>query len=310
MNKLVSSKIVALTFGALVIVFLAAFYAVAVWQDPSQGPPEGNVGAPLNVSNIPQTKEGPLTIANGGGDALILRNGGDLNIYNADNSGSALLYTDNDGELITPGNLKVGSVVLRGDSSISDNLNADRIDDYHAADLLAGGIVGGCAGGLCETPPVGYHIDYDWDGDLFTARGGDCDETCPLCYPKSQAVVSIPDGKDQDCDGIIDEAIDATLLKTCDSGDIQTDKKILDSACNVWCQDRERTGGTVNCEYTYYTSNPYIRQVTFSWDSCTLTSGGSNAWPGTWCVITDDPENWGGVYSATCYCTGSGTNYQ
>jgi len=35
MNKIISSKITALTFGVLVISFLAAFYVVA-WQELSQ----------------------------------------------------------------------------------------------------------------------------------------------------------------------------------------------------------------------------------------------------------------------------------
>ena len=136
MRKQISPKTIALTFGILVISFLAAFYVVA-WQEPSEAPPLGNVSAPLNTGPTAQTKAGALAIAAGGGDALTLRNGGDLKIYNADNSGSALLYADNNGELITPGNLKVGSVTLKGDNTISTNLNADKVDDYHAADLMA-----------------------------------------------------------------------------------------------------------------------------------------------------------------------------
>jgi len=34
MNKLVSPKLVALTFGVLIVSFLAAFYVVA-WQEPT-----------------------------------------------------------------------------------------------------------------------------------------------------------------------------------------------------------------------------------------------------------------------------------
>ena len=52
--------------------------------------------------------EGLLTIDNGGGDALVIEKGGDLVIYNSDNSGSAKFYVDNDGEIITPNKLKVG----------------------------------------------------------------------------------------------------------------------------------------------------------------------------------------------------------
>ena len=94
MNKINSSKIIVLTFGVLVVCFLAAFYVVA-WQEPSQAPPEGNVATPLNISATAQTKEGDLTI---------------------------------------------GQVDIKGDGSVSTNLNSDKLDDYHAADLMAGGV--------------------------------------------------------------------------------------------------------------------------------------------------------------------------
>jgi len=42
---------------------------------------------------------------------LILKNGGDFKLYNTDNSGSAALYVDTNGEVITSGNFTaVGSV--------------------------------------------------------------------------------------------------------------------------------------------------------------------------------------------------------
>ncbi|MFH1582192.1 MAG: hypothetical protein ABIA08_00285 [bacterium] len=65
MQKQVSPKIIALTFGVLVISFLAAFYVVA-WQEPSQVPPEGNVSMPLNVGPSGQAKEGGLILNTGG----------------------------------------------------------------------------------------------------------------------------------------------------------------------------------------------------------------------------------------------------
>lgn len=65
MNKTISPKIVALTFGILTISFLAAFYVIA-WQEPSQAPPGGNVATPLNTSNIGQSKAGGLILNTGG----------------------------------------------------------------------------------------------------------------------------------------------------------------------------------------------------------------------------------------------------
>lgn len=78
MNKIISSKITALTFGILTIAFLTAFYVVA-WQEPSQAPPGGNVAAPLNVGNIGQFKEGGLILNTGGAETgLIVEKGESL----------------------------------------------------------------------------------------------------------------------------------------------------------------------------------------------------------------------------------------
>jgi len=65
MNQKISPKIIALTFGVLVISFLMAFYVVA-WQEPVETPPEGNVSAPLNAGNVGQSKEGGLILNTGG----------------------------------------------------------------------------------------------------------------------------------------------------------------------------------------------------------------------------------------------------
>jgi hypothetical protein len=65
MKKQVSSKIVALVFGIIVICFAVAVYVSAQWTEPGVAPPGGNVEAPLNVSNIGQTKIGGLALNTG-----------------------------------------------------------------------------------------------------------------------------------------------------------------------------------------------------------------------------------------------------
>ncbi|MFH1780668.1 MAG: hypothetical protein ABH841_01555 [Candidatus Nealsonbacteria bacterium] len=75
MNTTVSPKLIALTFGVLVISFLATFYVVA-WTEPSQAPPAGNVAAPLNSGNVGQSKEGGLILNTGGAvNGLIIDKG-------------------------------------------------------------------------------------------------------------------------------------------------------------------------------------------------------------------------------------------
>lgn len=60
MKKEISSKLVALTFGVLVLCFAIGFYIFA-WTGPGENPPGGNVDAPINVGSTAQTKSGPLT---------------------------------------------------------------------------------------------------------------------------------------------------------------------------------------------------------------------------------------------------------
>jgi hypothetical protein len=55
-------KTIALCLGVLVTIGLFGYLVFAVWIEPSQSPPEGNVSAPLNTGSIAQTKEGDLTV--------------------------------------------------------------------------------------------------------------------------------------------------------------------------------------------------------------------------------------------------------
>lgn len=115
----ISSKTIALCVGVAAMVFSISAI-VRAWTDAPAGIPptcpSGYPGCdvPVNVSSSAQAKAGALTVgsvftvAGSGGDALVIQNGGDLKIYNSNNSGSALLYCDTGGELKTSGNLTVG----------------------------------------------------------------------------------------------------------------------------------------------------------------------------------------------------------
>ena len=150
MKLIVSSKIVALIFGILVVAFLAVFYVIA-WQEPAQAPPAGNVPAPLNVGPAPQTKEGDLTIQ---------------------------------GFLSTLNDLVVGDVTIKSDGSESPNLNADKIDGYHAADLLAGA----AARPLYTTKCAWACRDYAWHGYRVEVCLGSCEP--PPCAPGDTSLVT------------------------------------------------------------------------------------------------------------------------
>jgi len=108
MLKTISPKAIALTFGILVLTFLAGFYIFA-WTEPGLGviPPNDNVPSPLNTGSTAQTKTGALTV---------------------------------NGVLTTLSNMIVNLVTIKGDGSRSENLNADKVDDYHAADLITAAV--------------------------------------------------------------------------------------------------------------------------------------------------------------------------
>lgn len=55
--------------------------------------------------------------------------------------------------------------------------------------------------------PCPLFMDCDGDGHYWF-KGEDCDENCPTCYVGSKFYTEYPDGRDQDCDGLIDDNIE------------------------------------------------------------------------------------------------------
>ncbi|MBI2041832.1 MAG: hypothetical protein HYT20_02335 [Candidatus Nealsonbacteria bacterium] len=109
----------------IAFLFLAGFAAYA-WTEPSSAPPDGNVDAPINVGSVDQNKIGGLSI---GG---VLRG-----ISNAIFDGSVGIGTQTPGAKldIQGGDIKVGATDIKGDGTISTNLNADKLDNFHASEL-------------------------------------------------------------------------------------------------------------------------------------------------------------------------------
>ena len=119
MRKFFSSKNITLVLGVLVICFAVGFYIFAAWQEPGQEAPEGNVSAPINTGSLPQSKSGRISAAE---------------FYDANDPN---YYLNPSGDSKLSGNLNLGSATIMGNGSISTNLNADKLDDLDAADLLA-----------------------------------------------------------------------------------------------------------------------------------------------------------------------------
>ncbi|MFH1401553.1 MAG: hypothetical protein ABIG40_01150 [Parcubacteria group bacterium] len=63
MPQKINPKIISLTFGVLVLLFVVGFYVYA-WTEPGAPPPDPNVDAPINRGLTPQTKTGNLTLPN------------------------------------------------------------------------------------------------------------------------------------------------------------------------------------------------------------------------------------------------------
>jgi hypothetical protein len=62
MSTKISSKAVSLSFGILVILFLAGFYVLAAWTNPTSAPPDENIAVPINTGTSAQYMNGTLTV--------------------------------------------------------------------------------------------------------------------------------------------------------------------------------------------------------------------------------------------------------
>jgi len=161
----------------LVICFAIGFYVVADWQEPTEAPPEGNAPTPINVGSDAQTKAGDLTI---------------------------------NGVLKTLQDMLVNLVTIKGDGSISTNLNSDKLDGYSAADLMAGGVPSGmiamfdtsCPGGWTRFTALdnrfpmggGYGATGGSSSHTHTARvsSGDCYVGTVGCSGYNTGIKSLP----------------------------------------------------------------------------------------------------------------------
>ena len=87
---------------------------------------------------------------------------------------------------------------------------------------------GVCTGAYCDADNDGYYTTSKVacpSGRVRLAVGNDCNDTCATCYPGSTATTASPDGKDQDCDGTIDETA-CTEHRIC---------TVATTSCNTAC---------------------------------------------------------------------------
>ena len=107
----------------------------------------------------------------------------------------------------------------------------------------------------------------DCDGDGKTGGNGDCNESDATCYVGSPNYTETPDGKDQDCDGVVDNLACTTekVQHTCTPrGVYTTNWGACDTACKnagYSCGGTETYAGTIGvnwvgqCEGVEWASN-------------------------------------------------------
>ncbi|MBI2463017.1 MAG: hypothetical protein HYV65_02170 [Candidatus Spechtbacteria bacterium] len=192
------STIAGATLGLLLV-----GYTVLAWSVPTSPAPGGNMPSPLNTGISDQTKAGGTLTLQGDlvsknttikGDDMVLGAGagqgittdGDLKVTNSSGQEKVGLHAGDIGNWFlklfdSSGNsqiafnpqdkkIQAGTVTINGDGTISPNLNANKLQDLQAADLMA-------AGGGVMSPADYYKYIYVYfsknshDGNLGGLTG-------------------------------------------------------------------------------------------------------------------------------------------
>ena len=157
-------------------------------------------------------------------------------------------------------------------------------------DIICSGIPNNTAGTLSITKNgVTCPIWKDCDGDGKTYGNGDCDESCLTCYVGSAYYTDSPDGKDNDCNGIVDNYLSPATLSCAGFPYLvvpgSSCEKVTDDAyCTSVCQNNGWGKGTATCFNTWGCCN----------DTCATCYGATF---GMGSVSCND-----GRHRVSCYC--------
>ncbi len=198
----------------LFITFIIGNYVFG-WTSAPATPPGGTINPPLDTSSSNQAKQGSLSLATSTPPSYSLDVNGVIRIgqFSSDPSGaSGSLYYNTTSHKFkgytNSGWLEIGGTGLwtasgttiyynTGNVGIGTSTPSAKLDIYSST--IPWNALGICKNGVC------CPIWKDCDGDGKTYGNGDCDESCPTCYVGSTSYTTSPDGKDQDCDGTVDE---------------------------------------------------------------------------------------------------------
>jgi len=115
---------------SLGIVVGATIKYVAAWVEPNQMPPGGNIAAPLNTSNVGQSKQGGLTLNIGGATYGLIVDKGFVGIQTS----TPQAELDVNGNILAH-NLNLNqNLNVAGDGYFGGNLNVN--GDIHARNFI------------------------------------------------------------------------------------------------------------------------------------------------------------------------------
>ncbi|MDO8265205.1 MAG: hypothetical protein Q7T34_02450, partial [Candidatus Parcubacteria bacterium] len=221
----------------VLVLTFALGFYIFAWTEPGQAPPGGNILAPLNIGPAGQSKEGGLILNTGGASSGLIVDKGDVGIG-----------------ITTPG------------------YKLDVVGSVNATEL--------CISGDCKSswPSGGSCLVWkDCDGDTFTGGYKDCDEGCSTCYVGSASYTASPDGKDQNCDGTVDN-LDYFSYQVVDN---EANLGASGVSCNQVCSD----AGGKTCVSTGLdtsgTNNQYLGTIGGycynDWSNCSTVMASDNS---------------------------------
>ncbi|MFH1233634.1 MAG: hypothetical protein V1649_03215 [Patescibacteria group bacterium] len=200
--------------------------------------------APALSQSIIPTWTSTHTFSNSSYSALFT--GGDVGIGTTEPSQKLDVQGGNintSGNLLASGMLTVsgaGNSSISGNVGIGTTMPSAKLTVVADANTGAGNEFQICKNGTC------CPIWKDCDLDGKTWGSGDCDESCSTCYFGSTAYTAAPDGKDQNCNGFVDE------------GCGEPERTIRNSASGLSCTARcEPTGQTCKKIYISTGDNSY-----------------------------------------------------
>jgi len=117
MKKIIKQPFFYVATTSFILLLLMICNYIFGWTTPSQAPPNANLSAPLNVSATNQSKIGALTIGTSTPPVYTLDLYGQLKSYVAKGTAPFIVTS----------------------TTTVTNLNADLLDGYHAADIMAAG---------------------------------------------------------------------------------------------------------------------------------------------------------------------------